>query len=163
MADVFWETRTVRWKLEYAYVHSSRSRIFFAQQPNSGLGRLVEVSRSDTDSGRSPLDEGSACLRGLYLTTHSQDRHPCPPAEFEPAIPANERPQTHALKRAATGIGFSNISEYLFAEFCEGSRVGLSAWHDTEWDVSWPCPATCNNSCKSKNVVCFDVRADAPF
>jgi hypothetical protein len=28
-----------------------------------------------------------------------------PPAVFEPAIPANERPQTHAIDRAATGIG----------------------------------------------------------
>jgi hypothetical protein len=28
-----------------------------------------------------------------------------PPAGFEPTIPANERPQTHALDRAATGIG----------------------------------------------------------
>ena len=28
-----------------------------------------------------------------------------PPAGFEPAIPASERPQTHALDRAATGIG----------------------------------------------------------
>jgi hypothetical protein len=28
-----------------------------------------------------------------------------PPAEFEPAIPASSRPQTHALDRAATGIG----------------------------------------------------------
>jgi hypothetical protein len=27
------------------------------------------------------------------------------PAEFEPAIPASERPQTHALDRAATGLG----------------------------------------------------------
>jgi hypothetical protein len=26
-----------------------------------------------------------------------------PPAEFEPTIPASERPQTHALERAATG------------------------------------------------------------
>ena len=26
-----------------------------------------------------------------------------PPAGFEPAIPATERPQTHALDRAATG------------------------------------------------------------
>jgi hypothetical protein len=30
------------------------------------------------------------------------------PAEFEPAIPANERPQTNALDRAATGIGGSS-------------------------------------------------------
>ena len=28
-----------------------------------------------------------------------------PPTEFEPAIPASERPQTHALDRAATGTG----------------------------------------------------------
>jgi hypothetical protein len=26
------------------------------------------------------------------------------PVEFEPAIPAGEQPQTHALDRAATGI-----------------------------------------------------------
>jgi hypothetical protein len=30
-----------------------------------------------------------------------------PPVEFEPTIPASERPQTHALDRAATGIGVS--------------------------------------------------------
>jgi hypothetical protein len=28
-----------------------------------------------------------------------------PPVGFEPAIPASERSQTHALDRAATGIG----------------------------------------------------------
>jgi hypothetical protein len=28
-----------------------------------------------------------------------------PPAEFEPTIPASGRPHTHALDRAATGIG----------------------------------------------------------
>jgi len=28
-----------------------------------------------------------------------------PSREFEPAIPASERPQTHALDRAATGVG----------------------------------------------------------
>jgi len=27
-----------------------------------------------------------------------------PPAGFEPAVPANERPQTEALDRVATGI-----------------------------------------------------------
>jgi hypothetical protein len=31
------------------------------------------------------------------------------PAEFEPATPASEQPQTHALDRAATGIGNSVI------------------------------------------------------
>jgi len=32
-----------------------------------------------------------------------------PPEGFETAIPASERPQTHALDRAATGIGSPNI------------------------------------------------------
>jgi hypothetical protein len=31
-----------------------------------------------------------------------------PPAGFEHAIPASERPQTHALDRAATGIGYDS-------------------------------------------------------
>jgi hypothetical protein len=30
-----------------------------------------------------------------------------PPAGFEPAIPASERPQTHALERTATGVTFT--------------------------------------------------------
>jgi hypothetical protein len=32
-----------------------------------------------------------------------------PLAGFEPTIPASERPQTHALERAATGIDSDNI------------------------------------------------------
>ena len=32
-----------------------------------------------------------------------------PPAEFEPAIPTSERLQTHALNRAATGIGKASV------------------------------------------------------
>ena len=35
-----------------------------------------------------------------------------PPAEFEFAIPASERPQTHALDGAATGIGISVSTLY---------------------------------------------------
>jgi hypothetical protein len=40
-------------------------------------------------------------------TQHSRetDIH-TPPAGFEPAIPESERPHTHALDSAATGIGF---------------------------------------------------------
>ena len=30
---------------------------------------------------------------------------------FQTAVPANERPHTHALARAATGIGFIQFSE----------------------------------------------------
>jgi len=57
------------------------------------------------------LDEGSARLRDLYLK-HTTDKHPCPSAGFKPAFPASERPQTHALDRAATGICACNTSHY---------------------------------------------------
>jgi hypothetical protein len=35
-----------------------------------------------------------------------------PPAGIEPTIPASERPQTHALDRAATGISNVNIQAH---------------------------------------------------
>jgi hypothetical protein len=37
-----------------------------------------------------------------------------PPAGFEPAIPAGEWPQNHALDRAATGIGSSKFKVNYF-------------------------------------------------
>jgi len=57
--------------------------------------------------GRTPLDEWSARRRDLYLTIHSTHKRQTslPPAGFEHAIPASERPQTHALDGAVAGIG----------------------------------------------------------
>ena len=45
--------------------------------------------------GRTPLDEGSARRRDLYLTTHdTHNRQICmPPVAFERKISAGERPQ----------------------------------------------------------------------
>jgi len=58
--------------------------------------------------GRTPLDEGSARHRDLYQTTHNVHKRQTSmlPAGFKPTIPASERPQTHALDCASTGIGF---------------------------------------------------------
>ena len=55
---------------------------------------------------RTPLDKWSARRRNLYLIAHSTPKRQMsmPPAGFEPAIPASERPQTHASDRAADGI-----------------------------------------------------------
>jgi hypothetical protein len=36
------------------------------------------------------------------------------PAGFEPAIPASERPQTHALDRAAAVIGILRLQVYFY-------------------------------------------------
>jgi hypothetical protein len=40
----------------------------------------------------------------LAHNTHKRETS-LTPAEFEPAIPVSERPQTYAVDRAATGIG----------------------------------------------------------
>jgi hypothetical protein len=60
-----------------------------------------------TTLGRTPLNEGSARPIGLYLNTHNIHKRQkyIHPAEFEPVFPVTERLQTHALDRAATGIG----------------------------------------------------------
>ena len=78
-------------------------------------GSCCTLSHSKTDTSiRTPLDEGSARRRDLYLTTHNTNNRQTsvPPAGFEPAITASERPQTQALYRAATGIGTLNPTSY---------------------------------------------------
>ena len=42
-------------------------------------------------------------------TQHSQETDNQAPAEFEPALPASERPQTHASDSAATGICIEKV------------------------------------------------------
>jgi hypothetical protein len=88
--------------------------LFFpmARQPLGGIGRLIFRGFAithfrHTTVGRTPLEEGPARSRDLYLTTHNTHNRQTsmPPAGFEPAIPASERPQTHAVVSAATGIG----------------------------------------------------------
>ena len=59
----------------------------------------------------SPLEEKSALSKNVYLTTRNIQRRQTSmlPAGFEPAIPASERPKTHALNRAYIGIGVLNF------------------------------------------------------
>ena len=69
---------------------------------------IVEDSWSHSDThtlGRTYLDEWPAGRRHLYLTTHNtHKRHTSMPSgEFEPTIPASERPQTHALDTRPLG------------------------------------------------------------
>jgi hypothetical protein len=78
------------------------------QKPKSGLGRIILQVSTSQQLHKPHTDEWSARRRDLYLTTYNsrRNRHPCRPAGFETAIPTSERPQTHALDRTATGIGF---------------------------------------------------------
>jgi len=69
--------------------------------------QLITLNVTQT-LGRTPLDEGSAYRRKLYLATHNieKKRTTMPLAGFEPAIPASERPQTHVLDRVAIGKNY---------------------------------------------------------
>ena len=77
--------------------------------PSVGQGLLIPEFLDHTQRrptvGRTPLDEGSARCRDLYLTTHNthNKQTSLPPVAFEPTISEGERPQTYALHRAATG------------------------------------------------------------
>jgi hypothetical protein len=80
-----------------------------AQQFLVGQGLLiVEASWSHTDTSHlvgllwtSDQPDAETCTR--QQTALTRDNHA--PAVFEPAIPISEEPKTHALDRAATGIG----------------------------------------------------------
>ena len=69
--------------------------------------RFIDHSEWYTTVGRTPLDEGSACRRDLYLTTHNTHKRKTfvYPAEFEPAVPAIDQSPTLALDRSASEIG----------------------------------------------------------
>ena len=99
-----------------------------AQQPPVGQGLLdikEILSHSYTSQSVGLLWMSTPVGRGdLYLTTdNNHNRHQCSPVGFEPIIPASERPQTHALDRAATGIGTSLSTDQ---NFLSSSRIASS-------------------------------------
>jgi len=89
------------------YMYVTVTLFLYCAAAPSGLGPPnypgSTISFRHTTLGRTPLDELSARRRDLYLTTQNIHKRQTstPPAEFELA---SQRPQTHALDRAATGI-----------------------------------------------------------
>ena len=78
----------------------------------SSFTRFPDQIQRRTAVGRASLDEWSARIRDLYLTTHKTHniQTSMSPVGFEPTISASRRPQIHALDRAATGIGSDTSS-----------------------------------------------------
>jgi hypothetical protein len=80
------------------------------------------------------LDEWSARRRDLYLTTHNTQKiHTSMLLTwFEPAIPASDCPQTHALNDATTGIGKTEIKIRKYNDVIKrtlGTRIRISSEH----------------------------------
>jgi hypothetical protein len=78
---------------------------------------IIETWRSysDTPSSVGILWTSDQPVADLYLTTHNTHNRQTSvtPEGFKPTIPTSERPQNHALDRAATGIGFFCVSSPL--------------------------------------------------
>jgi hypothetical protein len=121
--------------------------------------RDFTITFRHTTLGRTPLDEWSA-WRGDYLTTHNirKRQTSIPTAGFGPAIPASERPQTHALDRAATGIGqpdgfdtpslstiMNKLNFSILPESCLNSRhsvqkqIRVLHWTHCWWQIDGVC------------------------
>jgi hypothetical protein len=67
----------------------------------------LNITVRPTTLGRTSLDEWWGRRKHIYLITHDahKPQNSITLAGFEPAIPASEQPQTHALECAATVIG----------------------------------------------------------
>ena len=83
--------------------------------------------------GRTPLDEGSAPRRDIYLRTHNTHMRQTslPSPGFEPAIRANERSQTKASGRMATvnSVFTKLYSSSVSCVRTEGSKVTCCPFH----------------------------------
>jgi len=77
---------------------------FYLMTRQAVMGLGFEITLRHTKLGRTSLDEWSARRTDLYLTTQNirKRKTSMPSAGFESVIPVSERPQTHALDRAAT-------------------------------------------------------------
>jgi hypothetical protein len=95
------------------------------QQLLFGQGLLnIEASRSHSDTPHQTelctSDQPEAENSIPEERQHSQETENKPPAESEPAIPGNERPQTDNLDRSATGIGYRiNIFRIYCIKICK--------------------------------------------
>jgi hypothetical protein len=77
-----------------------------------GFSFALDHTQTHTTLGRTPLHEGSARRRDLYLTTQTlyKRQTSMPLVGFDPTIPASASPQTYALDHAATGIGTKSFT-----------------------------------------------------
>jgi hypothetical protein len=113
----------------------------------------LDHTQTHTTVCRTPLDEGSARRRDLYLTTHKMYKRQTstPPMRFEPTIPASVRSQTYALDRAAAGIGvfkFFVPKTYMrVAPFVMATILFCPQFDNARWSMYVPKHVTCSCMC----------------
>jgi hypothetical protein len=111
---MFWLTNILSTHIKFLWHNRTRAASLLRY-----LGRTQTHYTSTT-----PLDEGSACRRDIWQQSQlSQQTDINSPAGFEPVIPVSERPQTHALNRAATDIGLCTFASINYTNFPRTQRV----------------------------------------
>jgi len=99
----------------------------------SSFLRFLDQTQRRTTVSRTLLDEWLARHRDLYLTTHNTHNRQTsmPPVGFEPTISADERPQTYASDRAATGTGgITTIRCVISQKSAHLTSIKAEAWND---------------------------------
>ena len=116
----------------WLYFRTSVKYIYFVSWFGLSLCQILHfrgfaITLRHTKFGRTPLEHWSVCRSDLYLTTHNTHKRQTsiPSAEFEPTIPASERPKTQALDR--TGTEFSKCQFYFNCKFWPNSISTLSS------------------------------------
>jgi hypothetical protein len=118
------------------------------------LLRFLDHSQRCSTVSTTPMDGWSARRRDLYLTTNNTHNRQTsmPPAGFEPSFPAIERPQTHALDRAAPGISRTNFTalnifftRYQFSKMLRHTplTIQLVIWKRCDNDHSYSLMMAC--------------------
>jgi hypothetical protein len=139
---------TVRWRIETylefkQFVHETYRIVDLPSSTYSQqVSRLFIFTWSHSDTPHSvgllwtrdrPVAEASTWQH----TTLTRDKKSMPPLGFEPTIPTSARPQTYALDRAATGIGFMERLRLLMIN-CTTSDYN-SVFSDL-WTTNWKSP-----------------------
>jgi hypothetical protein len=105
-----------------------------AQETLVGYGLLIlEGSRSHLDTWHSIGLLWTSDQPDAKTSTVTTDRHPCPPKGFEPTIPASERPKSHALDRAVTGIGVERLRVVNYSSLNYCLIVSISDFFTTKY------------------------------
>jgi len=89
-------------------------------EPGPPHSQGFTITLRHTTVGRTPLDEGSARSRELYLTTHNTHKtHFYNPGRIRTAIRESGRPHTYVLDGAATGIDMvvNTSNSFTLSEF----------------------------------------------
>jgi hypothetical protein len=98
---------------------------------------IDEVSETCRVPWQNKICEISASSSFYYKETHTilTRQASVPPADLEPAVPASEQPQTHALDSAFTGICYK-VYELRFSPIIITPALLLSRTDNTTWKIN---------------------------